>query len=779
MGLTARSTVSLSFPESPAPSQSPELAAIASYVRAGRCALFVGAGLSVGAGLPTWNGLMRRVIAAATPAAVDRHVFADDLSTLTLVDNVREARRDPLVKSVEKLIGVAAFRKLLSRHVDASKKRPDASAYLDALAEVRHDAFERAELERLLSAGRNQEVAARCRDLLGRDRFIATVGAALRAGSEIPATHQDVVRTPYACVVTTNFDDLLECAYERFCGARPPAPTGAELDRHGDLLLRGAFFVLKAHGDLGTPDSLVFTADDYRRVVHANPAFQAVISGILMTHAIVFVGYSLSDVNFRLLLDGQLTTFRGRVPPRFAVMGGVGPAERATLWRTARLRVLPYPEGKHEEVAAFLRSLANATAHRPPMQRPASGARAASARPGSVLHPQRVLTIASDGERIEFDLREQEPSGASSALWTGAATWSGFGALRDRVKDTFQTAETLAEWNARIERAGAALSEIVPAELRRILASYPVGWPLDLLASASTEPVPWEWVRVGATALGMRLAIVRRPVGYSPGARGRRRLADPPHALIIGDAGSADGRRDFPLPMADLEASHAARALAQAPVAAVVTLLSGKEATADRLLEELAGGDYDLVHFAGHAWAGPEDAYIYMWDRLVLGTELAPLLSRRPPALLVMSTHHTAFFPLDLDRDALITPGQLAAPERHGEPVEDRGFTALAMRCGVASFVGCCGSVSDAGSARVMSAFYDRLVLGDSTPEALRAARRLAFDEGDATGLQFVAIGDPDFRLLGAGRHDIREKPPKPSRRGKAGRSSRRNRPLR
>jgi hypothetical protein len=54
--------------------------------------------------------------------------------------------------------------------------------------------------------------------------------------------HQTIVKTPYPCVITTNFDTLLEEAYAKWSGrGMPKAPTGMELIRHGTLLLDGAF----------------------------------------------------------------------------------------------------------------------------------------------------------------------------------------------------------------------------------------------------------------------------------------------------------------------------------------------------------------------------------------------------------------------------------------------------------------------------------------------------------------------------------------------------------
>ena len=59
------------------------------------------------------------------------------------------------------------------------------------------------------------------------------------------------------------------------------------------------------------------------------------MAAILLTHAIVFVGYSLNDPNFRLLLDSQLSVFGTQAPPRYAVMEDVGKVEAQILQRIA------------------------------------------------------------------------------------------------------------------------------------------------------------------------------------------------------------------------------------------------------------------------------------------------------------------------------------------------------------------------------------------------------------------------------------------------------------
>jgi hypothetical protein len=123
----------------------------------------------------------------------------------------------------------------------------------------------------------------------------------------------------------------------------------------GSLLFNNEFFILKAHGDIDRPGSLILTTRDYQDLIHANPAFNALFSALLLTKAIFFVGYSISDPDFLLLLDYQLNTFKGNVPERYALMSRVGHVEREVLWRTAKIRVISYND--HSEFLIFLRSL--------------------------------------------------------------------------------------------------------------------------------------------------------------------------------------------------------------------------------------------------------------------------------------------------------------------------------------------------------------------------------------------------------------------------------------
>jgi CHAT domain-containing protein len=162
-------------------------------------------------------------------------------------------------------------------------------------------------------------------------------------------------------------------------------------------------------------------------------------------------------------------------------------------------------------------------------------------------------------------------------------------------------------------------------------------------------------------------------------------------------------------------------------------------------------GDYDVIHFAGHAWYQGSEATLHFWDGTVSSSELASILKRRPPTLLVLNSHVTAFVPCGAQ------PGTRADFMASGPPGVDRplppplGFMGLASRSGVGAFVGTfAGAVQDESACEFAVEFYRCMANGQRFSDALLSARKMTTNIKDTTGLVYAGSGDPDVVIAEA-----------------------------
>lgn len=581
----------------------------------------------------------------------------------------------------------------------------------DIVQEIRSydgDTPEQTEVERLFLAGKLLEIADYCKEKLGEQRYSEILTSRLSGNQgEIPEAHKLVAQIPFAAVVTTNYDKLLERAYASVTNGFPKAPTHLDLDTLGPLLFNGSFFILKAHGDIDRPSSLVLTTRDYREIIHSNPAFNAIFSAILLTKAILFIGYSLNDPDFRLLLERQLTLFKGHIPERYALISGVGTIEKEVLWRSARIRVLPYPEGKHEEVLVFLRTLlAEVKSDRVPAAAPA-----VPAETPSEIEPTGPLTCAT----ITIRLREQSIETVVStdqkvAAYTGKPL--DWGALTGWLR---RTMEYFPERGA--AEISEALASCLSGEPLEVLRQLPKDCFIKLQLSSDLAALPWEWILVEGEHLFIRYPVVRAPIGISDNARGYPLIRHPVRVLLIGDPNRN-------LPGARNEVRKIAGVYRKNQDIVCKTLI-GSEATFEAVVGELRNKDYDVLHFAGHCWFDAQESYFTLHGDVILrASEFQSFLSQRPPAILFLNSHYTAFIPPGISGAETKRSGSPAAESPISPATSGRmAFTDAASVTGVGAFIGCFGSPSDAVAEQIGVQFHRELLKGKAVVAALHKAR--------------------------------------------------------
>ena len=156
-------------------------------------------------------------------------------------------------------------------------------------------------------------------------------------------------------------------------------------------------------------------------------------------------------------------------------------------------------------------------------------------------------------------------------------------------------------------------------------------------------------------------------------------------------------------------------------------------------------GDYDVVHYAGHAYFDEADrarSGILCYDNEVLsGADLASL--SRLPALVVFNACESARVRRVFSRDQ-----NTVIQEKIDEPVQGTvGFAEAFLAGGIANYVGTYWPVGDNAASKFAETFYGALLAAQPIGDALIAARRAVKElaAGAAEWADYVFYGDPRF----------------------------------
>ena len=193
----------------------------------------------------------------------------------------------PALREVGERLGALGRRGELALFVGAGVS---ASAGLPTWGRLLEELAELCDLEPPLRAGLAslppQDSAALLARELGQERLSAYLSERF---ADRPGTlgHAVLATLPVTELVTTNYDRLLERAA---AGARRPLSVLPFEEAEP-----GRPWLLKLHGDVGRPDSVVLTREQYLRTGDSRAALAGVLHTLLLTRHLLFVGSSMVD----------------------------------------------------------------------------------------------------------------------------------------------------------------------------------------------------------------------------------------------------------------------------------------------------------------------------------------------------------------------------------------------------------------------------------------------------------------------------------------------------
>ena len=254
---------------------------------------------------------------------------------------------------------------------------------------------------------------------------------------------------------------------------------------------------------------------------------------------------------------------------------------------------------------------------------------------------------------------------------------------------------------------------------------------LLLVVDETIMHLPWEMMLDGADA-----PLVLRPFGRVVTTRllpptGRDPTTEDPKVRILAVENPTDDLGSTERIMETIEGLREW----SGDLAIEVTTLARKEATRDGFRTAITGGDFDVIHFAGHGsfdTETPSDGAVRLADGSFGDDQVASLAWKRPPFIVMNGSCESA-------RSAA---GVRIVSNRR----RSNGLAAAFLSRGVEAYLGHYFLVDDVSAAEFSNVFYSTLLQQRNVGQAVQQAREDALgrwvDDGELTALGAVFFGD-------------------------------------
>lgn len=180
---------------------------------------------------------------------------------------------------------------------------------------------ERRAYERFTERNDPLDVAQLYRIAVGDDRYFEFLDEQFETRHEdadlLTPSHQALVGLPVREVFTTNYDSLIELAFERFGRKLVVSPDPASF--LGNKVRSPDHHLVKLHGTWDDHPSIVLTRDDYARSRMARAEMFNSFAQEARFTTFLFIGFSLSDPNFNLIRDEARAVMGEGMPVSYLV----------------------------------------------------------------------------------------------------------------------------------------------------------------------------------------------------------------------------------------------------------------------------------------------------------------------------------------------------------------------------------------------------------------------------------------------------------------------------
>lgn len=153
--------------------------------------------------------------------------------------------------------------------------------------------------------------------------------------------HRNICKLDARVIFSLNFDDIIDRATQDIYAGTCVKKLYSDPDI--SEFLRGTErYLVKVHGSLDSPGTLIFTQKQYASARVSAAAFYNAFDSALMTHTFLFLGAGNRDPDINLILENQNFTYSESYPHYFLAAKGMHNDLKISLRANRNLQVVEY-----------------------------------------------------------------------------------------------------------------------------------------------------------------------------------------------------------------------------------------------------------------------------------------------------------------------------------------------------------------------------------------------------------------------------------------------------
>lgn len=215
------------------------------------------------------------------------------------------------------------------------------------------------ELKRLINEEKLLVVAEEILENTETSDFTAFLRESFDSKNIVPSfLHKLIPIIPFRGIITINYDNLIELSYIETYKRIPKIFVNTDMI-DGSLLDEQEFYILKMHGDIENPRSIVLSYKTYVEMMYKSPSYRDLLEKLFTEHCILFIGYGGRDPNVESIIDKLSTQTRANTHYMLAQEGSLTEIEKKRFKVDRNIHVIEYVDyfGLHNHLDSFFEDI--------------------------------------------------------------------------------------------------------------------------------------------------------------------------------------------------------------------------------------------------------------------------------------------------------------------------------------------------------------------------------------------------------------------------------------